>query len=93
MPTKTGAWRDIWLVVARGGWWTGREIWQELGCDCTTQDAHQTLYRLAKNGYVRSRKSATLMYQGQALAEYALTPECRIPHGIEVREFQAALTA
>lgn len=93
MTTRTGAWRDAWLVVARGGWWTAREVWQELEGDSTVQDAHQTLYHLTKNGYVRARKSQTLKYQGQPLAEYALTPECRIPHGIEVREFQEALLA
>jgi hypothetical protein len=80
-----GFYREAWLLVAGGGWWTLREILDNMPSGCEVDDPYNRLWVMEnRHGYVVSRG------EGQS-REYSVQPECVIPYGIPVSRLLGAL--
>lgn len=85
LSLSCGFMRDAWLVVARGGWWPMREILAEMPDGVEIDDPQNRLWIMV-NRYRYLVKRGT-----QRKAEYAVTADCNVPQGLNVRQLNQAL--
>lgn len=80
--------KDVWLLLLKeGGRWGVGEIAGALGCEASNQ-FRAIFPQMLKYGYVtRFPNERGTRFQ------YAVTPACRVPMGIEVRELAGAVPA
>ena len=78
MSSSPGFFREAWLIVAEGGWWTPREIFERVHYDIDIDEAHALLWAMSKRHKYLAR-------QGEPRKPcYAVTSECEVPRGIVV---------
>lgn len=83
----TGFYRQAWLIVARGGWWTAKEIIAEIDLQTSADYAVSMLCNMAtKDGLLEKRGT-------RLKAEYAVTRNCSIPRGLTVGDVSRAVGA
>ena len=85
MSRRDNRWKDVWLTIASGGWWNSREVFINVPprIEMTQQNVHEALHRMVKCGH--------LVKRGDKRKEYAVTPECVVPHGLRVEQVQQAI--
>lgn len=78
---------DAWLVVARGGWWTAQEVAAQMPADLDLDPkvVHTRLWTMARRSRTLARRD------GAVCAEYAVTPDCRPPCSLTVRQIMEAV--
>lgn len=85
MTPSTPSVREIWLVVAQGGWWTSEEIKRHI-------DPHLNDAGVRNRLWIMTYRQGVLKTRGEGKErQYAVTPECFTPYGITVRKLTEAL--
>lgn len=75
--------REAWLVIAAGGWWTQNEVLEAIPDELRARDAHTRLWYMARTGYLVKRGAAPKPGErGTRRLEYAVTPDCHVPTGV-----------
>lgn len=85
MSTSAGFFREAWLIVAEGGWWTPREIFERVHYDIDIDEAHALLWAMARRHRYLVRRGAPRR------PSYAVTPACVVPRGIVVADLVRAV--
>jgi hypothetical protein len=84
-PLTVGFYREAWLLLAQGGWWTLRQILEYLPSGCEVDDPYNRLWVMERrHGYVVSRGSGRDR-------EFSLADDSVIPYGIPLSRLKAVL--
>jgi hypothetical protein len=77
--------REIWLIVAQGGWWKTAEIKAHLDPEMDLSHVHNRLW-------VLTNRQRCLVTRGTGEnREYAVSPDCVAPYGLTVRQITGAV--
>jgi hypothetical protein len=79
--------KEIWLIVARGGWWSPAEVKKLLPPELQHKDVAVKMWDMAN-------RKETLTTDGKRFRpRYSLTPDCYVPNYLTVGEIQQAKLA
>lgn len=85
MNHSTGFFREAWLIVARGGWWSAKEIIEAMPLAVDIKAAHNALWAMSVRYSFLKAKGA------QRTRRYAVTSDCTIPKGLTVGQAMEAV--
>jgi hypothetical protein len=84
-----GIYAEMWLIVAEGGWWTAKEIFDAL------PEEYRKRGRISDHLWAMTYRCNLLVARGTrgaaAERQYAVTSECFVPTGVNVARLSAAM--